>query len=312
MCLLGPRRAIALDHCQSGSTRRKLLAYRRQSSNSTANDDDCEGHLVVRHLCKSSRSSLSASELQDMVERRGDVFSKGLVVGHLESWSALLITGAPTVHVPNIAPFGTLPYSLSHSRRISRSRTTCCLRERYSPNVDEMWRDAGKASIDCPSRTELCRADTNRALDPLLRDRRTFPHTTSYSCRSRFDPSAQHIGMRYDHCEAEAVKYAQRVVCYKSSVDISIPFFSPLCLCLAFVKPTSIPPYYLSLTSIMSAVQTQSPLTESQLRLKAEGIAGNDWQADLARDGFAVVKGAIPREKADKYAERLHEWLEGL
>lgn len=38
----------------------------------------------------------------------------------------------------------------------------------------------------------------------------------------------------------------------------------------------------------------------------------NDWQTDLERDGFAVVKGAIPRERADAYADRLWTYLEDL
>lgn len=37
-----------------------------------------------------------------------------------------------------------------------------------------------------------------------------------------------------------------------------------------------------------------------------------DWRDDLARDGYAVLKGAIPRERADKYADAMFSWLEGL
>lgn len=37
-----------------------------------------------------------------------------------------------------------------------------------------------------------------------------------------------------------------------------------------------------------------------------------DWRDDLARDGYAIVKGAIPRERADKYADAMYSWLEGL
>lgn len=37
-----------------------------------------------------------------------------------------------------------------------------------------------------------------------------------------------------------------------------------------------------------------------------------DWRDDLVRDGFAVIKGAIPREMADKYADAMYSWLEGL
>lgn len=57
----------------------------------------------------------------------------------------------------------------------------------------------------------------------------------------------------------------------------------------------------------MSTTQVQQ--TE-QLRLKA--VLPDGWQADLERDGYCVVKGAVPRERADRYVDRLHSWLEGL
>jgi hypothetical protein len=38
----------------------------------------------------------------------------------------------------------------------------------------------------------------------------------------------------------------------------------------------------------------------------------NDWRDDLARDGYAVVKGAIPREKALEYRSRALGWLESF
>lgn len=37
-----------------------------------------------------------------------------------------------------------------------------------------------------------------------------------------------------------------------------------------------------------------------------------DFRDDLVRDGFAVVKGAIPRERADAYADQLYSFLENL
>ena len=37
-----------------------------------------------------------------------------------------------------------------------------------------------------------------------------------------------------------------------------------------------------------------------------------DFRDDLQRDGFAVVKGAVPRERADKYAEDMFQWLDDL
>lgn len=37
-----------------------------------------------------------------------------------------------------------------------------------------------------------------------------------------------------------------------------------------------------------------------------------DFRDDLIRDGFAVIKGAIPRERADAYAAELYDFLEDL
>jgi hypothetical protein len=37
-----------------------------------------------------------------------------------------------------------------------------------------------------------------------------------------------------------------------------------------------------------------------------------DWRDDLIRDGYAVIKGAIPRERAEKYVDAMYSWLEGL
>lgn len=37
-----------------------------------------------------------------------------------------------------------------------------------------------------------------------------------------------------------------------------------------------------------------------------------DWHRDLIRDGFAVVKGAVPKERADGYANDMFTWLEDL
>lgn len=37
-----------------------------------------------------------------------------------------------------------------------------------------------------------------------------------------------------------------------------------------------------------------------------------DWRDDLARDGYAVIKGAIPQDKALQYADKMFSWLEGL
>jgi hypothetical protein len=49
-------------------------------------------------------------------------------------------------------------------------------------------------------------------------------------------------------------------------------------------------------------------------RLKFDGSQGTfgDWRDDLIRDGYAVVKGAIPKDRALNYADRMFALLESL
>ena len=47
------------------------------------------------------------------------------------------------------------------------------------------------------------------------------------------------------------------------------------------------------------------------LKLRLETSYG-DFRDDLARDGFAIVKGAVPRQRADGYADKFYSYLEGL
>lgn len=69
----------------------------------------------------------------------------------------------------------------------------------------------------------------------------------------------------------------------------------------------------------MSATETQTatsfrvvPSTGGSLKVDGTDPKYGDWRDDLVRDGFAVIKGAIPRERADKYADAMYSWLEGL
>lgn len=55
-----------------------------------------------------------------------------------------------------------------------------------------------------------------------------------------------------------------------------------------------------------SEVHTEVPKTAIHL------VGTNDWQADLAKNGYAVVKGAVPKERAEDYANRMHQYLEDL
>lgn len=43
-----------------------------------------------------------------------------------------------------------------------------------------------------------------------------------------------------------------------------------------------------------------------------KNVTHGDFRDDLVRDGYVVVKGAIPRERADKYGEEMMSYLENL
>ena len=49
-----------------------------------------------------------------------------------------------------------------------------------------------------------------------------------------------------------------------------------------------------------------------KLRVDGSDPAYNDWRDDLVRDGYAVVKGAVPKERALSYASRMLGLAESL
>lgn len=57
---------------------------------------------------------------------------------------------------------------------------------------------------------------------------------------------------------------------------------------------------------------TLSGVDEGRMQVDGKDTKYGDWRDDLARDGYAVIKGAIPRERADQYADKMYSWLEGL
>jgi hypothetical protein len=50
----------------------------------------------------------------------------------------------------------------------------------------------------------------------------------------------------------------------------------------------------------------------SRLFLRGAEETFGDFRDDLKRDGYAVIKGAVPKDRADKYAEQMIQWLEDL
>lgn len=65
-------------------------------------------------------------------------------------------------------------------------------------------------------------------------------------------------------------------------------------------------------TATKTSTVTLKALEEGALRVDGTDIKYGDWRDDLVRDGYAVIKQAIPRERADKYADKMYSWLEGL
>ena len=52
-------------------------------------------------------------------------------------------------------------------------------------------------------------------------------------------------------------------------------------------------------------------LSDSRLS-KSNGIVFGDFRDELIRDGYAVVKGAVPRDRADAYGKAFYDFLESL
>ncbi|KAH8901715.1 hypothetical protein GQ53DRAFT_851727 [Thozetella sp. PMI_491] len=65
------------------------------------------------------------------------------------------------------------------------------------------------------------------------------------------------------------------------------------------------------LTTVTAPV-TLSLRSEPQLKLDGTDGQFGDWRDDLIRDGYAIVKGAVPEENALKYADRMLALLESF
>ena len=62
----------------------------------------------------------------------------------------------------------------------------------------------------------------------------------------------------------------------------------------------------------MSTTTTTTTVPPGRLFAHGTDVHYGDFRDDLLRDGVAVVKNAVPRDRALKYADEIHEWLEGL
>ena len=68
-----------------------------------------------------------------------------------------------------------------------------------------------------------------------------------------------------------------------------------------------IQPVNTSLTPSVKKILSDSRLTAADVK-----PTFGDFRDDLVRDGYAVIKGAIPRDRADGYGRAFYEFLESL
>jgi hypothetical protein len=91
----------------------------------------------------------------------------------------------------------------------------------------------------------------------------------------------------------------------------------PACLSGTLSLTETFTKHFQSLEAMISTTTKTAPITlkgveESAMKIDGSATSFGDWRDDLARDGYVVIKGAIPRERADNYANQMYSWLEGL
>ena len=63
---------------------------------------------------------------------------------------------------------------------------------------------------------------------------------------------------------------------------------------------------------IMPVVTAVAQAIPGPLKIDGTDPKYGDWRDDLVRDGYAVIKGAVPSERAAIYADRMLALLESL
>lgn len=69
-----------------------------------------------------------------------------------------------------------------------------------------------------------------------------------------------------------------------------------------------------TITETKTAEAPRSHITVVPKAMKIDGTdpTYGDWRDDLIRDGFAVVKGAVPADRVEKYADQMYTLIESL
>ena len=67
-----------------------------------------------------------------------------------------------------------------------------------------------------------------------------------------------------------------------------------------------------STTVAPPAMAVTLPVSGYRMQVDGNDPSFGDWRDDLVRDGYAVVKGAVPPERALKYADQMYALAESL
>lgn len=72
-----------------------------------------------------------------------------------------------------------------------------------------------------------------------------------------------------------------------------------------------------SAIEVQSSTEIPTPsvkklLSDNKLATSEHKNVFGDFRDDLIRDGYAVVKGAVPRDRADAYGRAFYDFLESL
>ena len=67
-----------------------------------------------------------------------------------------------------------------------------------------------------------------------------------------------------------------------------------------------------STTDIPTTPSVKKLLSDSRFATSEYKDVFGDFRDDLIRDGYVVVKGAVPRDRADAYGKAFYDFLESL
>jgi len=65
-------------------------------------------------------------------------------------------------------------------------------------------------------------------------------------------------------------------------------------------------------TAYISSIPSVKKILSDSRLSKSNGIVFGDFRDELIRDGYAVVKGAVLRDRADAYGKAFYDFLESL